>query len=189
MLKFEFVDHLGTLVIAEVTHLKDAAGERYVAILASDPSVRFEGALPQLAMQKLRRHLASDKPPVRAREAGPATVLVIDDNPVSASIAMTICQMCGHGSVAAANGTEAFHWLQARPFDLVLTDLHMPGMDGLAFVRLLRATPGGAELPVIAVTASGPNGVKALVNAGVNEVVRKPYEAKELKAAIDALLG
>lgn len=195
MIDFEFFEHHGQMVTAEVT--KTATG--YVAALADDPGLRAEaaGRAEAIALLKLRLPAAvvpkpvapegtpPPKKPLR-RLGRPGQVLVVDDNPAALQVAMMVCQLCGHGALSARDGYEAWRVLNEAPVDLVLTDLHMPGMGGLAFVRALKAQR--PDLPILAVTGAGPNGVKALETLGVDGVVRKPFGVQQLAAAIGALI-
>jgi CheY-like chemotaxis protein len=213
MIKFEFFEHNSTSYAVEITRRDNPLGHVFAAALLDDASVRFEAGTQEQAFELLKAHIiASTRPSLGAtRDAKgkqpadttrtqikakreplrldrPATILVVDDNPASARIAISVCEMLGHYAVGAREGNEALHWLNTRPFDLVLTDLHMPVMGGVALVQYLRASPAGQALPLIAVTAAGPNGIKALWDVGIDLVVRKPYEAQELADAIRALI-
>jgi len=144
--------------------------------------------LARMARWVLEVAAAPPRRPARptVRLGRPGHVLVVDDNPTTIQVAMMVCQLCGHASVGARDGEEAWQALNAGPVDLVLTDLHMPGVGGLALVRALRTHR--PELPIIAVTAAGPNGVRALEQLGVDDVVRKPFAVQQLAEAIGKLI-
>jgi CheY-like chemotaxis protein len=203
LLNFEFFEHNGEMVTVEVTRSERPDGAVFEAVLSGDQTVRFEAADAETAVEMLKKHVSggsksgvsggTQNPRGKSRRpvanmGRPLLILCVDDNPANLSLAMSVCEASGYQAVGAREGNEALAWLNSRPIDLVLTDLHMPGLGGLAFVQMLRASPSGKDLPIIAVTAAGPNGIKALWEVGVDEVVRKPYEIQELIAAIQAAL-
>lgn len=83
----------------------------------------------------------------------PLNILVVEDEPVNLQVLELLLVGLGHAPVGAGSAREALAVLQARSFDLVLTDLHMPGMGGEALLAELRRDPAAAGIPVIAVTA------------------------------------
>jgi len=93
----------------------------------------------------------------------------------------------GHRVTAAASGAEALKQLEASPFQLMLTDLRMPGMTGIELQQELQRT--GIDIPVIIVTAFGdvPMAVDALKDGAV-DFLQKPYSRKALANSIDRAL-
>ena len=112
----------------------------------------------------------------------PARVLVVDDDP---PVRETLCDLIanlGHESVSAAGGREALELLAARPYDVVITDLFMPEMNGLEFIRRLREL--APEVPVILLTAAPTPEVVTVLRAANVLCLRKPVDLVELAAAI-----
>ena len=112
----------------------------------------------------------------------PARVLVVDDDP---PVLETLCDLVadlGHESVPAAGGREALELLAARPYDVVITDLFMPEMNGLEFIRHLREL--SPEIPVILLSGAAPPEVVAVLRAANVLCLRKPVDLVELAAAI-----
>ena len=112
----------------------------------------------------------------------PARVLVVDD---SRLVLGTLCDLVtelGHESVSAAGGRKALELLAARRYDLVITDLLMPEMNGLEFIRHLREL--SPEIPVILLTGATPPEVVAGLRAANVLCLRKPVGLVELAAAI-----
>lgn len=87
----------------------------------------------------------------------------------------------------AANGAEALTQLEAMPScDLVLTDWHMPVMDGIEFIRRLRADPRFARLPVLMITSESTiDAMDVALNAGANDVLMKPYSPEALAERVE----
>jgi CheY-like chemotaxis protein len=81
-------------------------------------------------------------------------ILNVDDEPINLLVLQQMVETLGHQAVAAASAVEALAWLERETFDAVLTDIHMPEVDGVEMLRRLRALPPPTcDLPVIAVTA------------------------------------
>ena len=112
-------------------------------------------------------------------------ILLVDDNPFNVEIATTLLERAGVIVTAACGGYEALEMLQRHEFDAVLMDCQMPGLDGYATTRALRALPRFAALPVIAMTADAHagNSGKAL-EAGMNDQVAKPINVPGLYATL-----
>lgn len=117
-------------------------------------------------------------------------VLHVDDDPMNLRVVEEILAAFGHTSIRASSGAEALDRLAEQPFDVVLMDIHMPGMSGIETLRRVRALPGAAaETPVIALTADvisrRPDEYRAL---GFQDFVAKPILVSGLLAAIKACL-
>lgn len=113
---------------------------------------------------------------------GPGTrILVVDDQESNIQVVGNILGALGFEILAATTGEQALRRLAARPPDLVLLDLLMPGMDGLEVCRCIRAMAEWAELPVIFLSADDDKGsvVRALQAGGV-DYVTKPFNPSEL---------
>jgi len=84
----------------------------------------------------------------------PLRVLHVDDDPLNLRVVQEILSAFGHTAVSVSNGPEALTRLAVEPFDVVLLDIHMPGMSGLEVAERIRASNGPESLlPVIALTA------------------------------------
>ena len=92
----------------------------------------------------------------------------------------------GFEVLEAADGREALDLLSGFEPDVVVTDLMMPGMDGFEFIRRLRAMPGLAEVPVVAISAAAtPEAEREARSAGAAELLEKPLDAGTLLERID----
>ena len=114
------------------------------------------------------------------------SVLHTDDDPMNLRVVEEILSAFGHNVVTASSGSEALAHLGQQVFDVVLMDIHMPGMTGIEVVERLRACSGPErDVPVIALTADvmsrGPDEYLAL---GFNDFVSKPILVSGLIAAI-----
>jgi two-component system sensor histidine kinase/response regulator len=108
-------------------------------------------------------------------------ILVVDDNPINLDIATETLQMAGAGVDAAASGPEALELLASKLYDLVVLDLAMPGMDGLAVGKTLRASNKNANVAIVLFTASDAAEAKqAAQQLGAKGLVPKPLDVDEL---------
>ncbi len=130
-------------------------------------------------------------PPRRRAHAPSLAVLVAEDNEINALLARHLMTRLGHRPVMAATGGEAVDAFVAAldmetPFDLVLIDLHMPGMDGVEAARRMRAAePDDRRTPIIALTADAdPEMRDACLAAGMDGFVTKPLDRDRLNAAL-----
>ncbi|SFE03658.1 PAS domain S-box-containing protein [Methylobacterium sp. 13MFTsu3.1M2] len=133
-------------------------------------------------------------PPARATAPASAIaratgrrLLLAEDVPLNQDLARMILERAGHAVDVVADGVAAVAAVQARSYDVVLMDVQMPVMDGIAATRRIRALGGGAgRLPILAMTANVlPQQVAELRAAGLDDHIGKPFRADALLGAID----
>jgi CheY-like chemotaxis protein len=115
-----------------------------------------------------------------------------EDNPVNQKLAVRLLEKHGHGVVVAANGLEALAAIEKQAFDLVLTDIQMPEMDGLEVTRAIREKERltGGHLPIVAMTAHAMKGDKeTCLQTGMDSYISKPINSKELIAVLDLVIN
>ena len=116
-------------------------------------------------------------------------VLVVEDDRVNQKVIRLLLSKLGVLSEVVGDGEQAVQRVLAEPWDLVLMDLQMPGMDGLEATRRIRANPTGKTVPIIAITANAmPEDRAACDVAGMNGFVAKPVRQKELRQALERWL-
>ena len=117
----------------------------------------------------------------------PRSILVVDDEPSIRKVLAAQLKRVGYGVTAAADGAEALSLLSERPFDLVISDLQMPGVDGMALLEHCRANL--PALPVILITAHGTvdTAVEA-IKLGAHDYITKPFDQHELRDIITKAL-
>lgn len=147
---------------------------------------RFELRLPLRAAPAA---LAAEVPAVPA--AAPSALrslrlLVAEDNEVNCEVLAAMIAQLGHRAQFAHDGRAAVLAVQDGDFDLVLMDLHMPELDGMAATRAIRALPGHkATLPIIALTADAYNETRGrCFDAGMNGFLSKPVTLDALAQAV-----
>jgi CheY-like chemotaxis protein len=126
-----------------------------------------------------------------SEDAGRAAhILVVDDNATNRMVAQSLVEMFDCTSEAAEDGEEAVEAARTGRFDLILMDIRMPRMDGVAATRAIRAIPGRiGETPIIALTANAdPDDAEGYLAAGMNGVVEKPMKPEHLLTALQQAL-
>ncbi|HSC83277.1 MAG TPA: response regulator, partial [Pseudomonas sp.] len=126
---------------------------------------------------------------VRGQQLG-GRILLVEDNELNQQVAAELLRAMGCQVDIAANGREALELLELRRYDLVLMDMQMPVLDGLAATRQLRQRPELAKLPVIAMTANAMRADReACQEAGMNDFISKPFEPQTLQTMLQRWLG
>ena len=118
-------------------------------------------------------------------------ILVAEDNEVNQHVIRAMLANLGHGCEIARDGLEVVAMVTAGHFDLVLMDIQMPNLDGLAATRRIRALGTDvAHIPIIALTANAMvEDREAYIDAGMNDHVAKPIELKVLSRVITRVLA
>ncbi len=118
-------------------------------------------------------------------------VLVAEDNESARKVLLHVLAGAGHAAVAVENGQEALDALAMEPFDCVLMDVNMPGMDGVEATRLIRASSAGPidpRTPIVALTAYAMEGDKErFLAAGMDDYLTKPVTRSTLLSTVSRL--
>jgi sensor histidine kinase YesM len=126
--------------------------------------------------------------PVQDGRAQRTSVLIVDDDPANLQVLEAILSPEEYAVTAVTSGNEALKLLDAREWDLVISDVMMPKMSGYELTRMIRKRLTPAQLPVLLLTArSQPADIQSGFAAGANDYVTKPVDALELRARIKAL--
>ncbi|GAB7023849.1 HEAT repeat domain-containing protein [Salidesulfovibrio brasiliensis] len=123
-------------------------------------------------------------------ETGARKALAADDSKSMCAMHRAILTDLGFEPFIATNGQEAFEFIeQGEDFDIILTDMNMPVMDGMELVGKVRNTPGFEDTPIIMVTTESEGSQQNLAEkTGVTAFITKPFKPDELKAKINELL-
>jgi len=126
-----------------------------------------------------------------ARTPGPLRVLVAEDHPVNRAYLEAVLDKLGHQAVFKEDGDGAVRAMQQHEFDVVLMDLHMPGMDGFAAARAIRSMPPPrGRVPIIALTADAFQASRDLARqAGMDGFLTKPAHLPQLREALERHSG
>ena len=165
-----------------------ASGIHEVLIKPVNPSLLFDSLMQTLGERR-------DAPPQGSRRhVQPTTLLeqsvqrikgrrllLVEDNELNQQVASELLQAAGFYVAIAGNGEIGVAMVQAERYDLVLMDMLMPVMDGLAATRAIRALPDYAQLPIVAMTANAMQQDRdRCTEAGMNDYVAKPIDPDEL---------
>jgi two-component system cell cycle response regulator DivK len=119
-----------------------------------------------------------------------AKILIVEDNPANMKLATLLVRNAGHTALFAVDAETAVTLARAERPQLILMDIQLPGMDGLAATRLLKKDPVTAAIPIIALTALAMKDDQEKTKvAGCDAYIAKPLRYQELYAAIDTLLS
>jgi two-component system OmpR family response regulator len=118
-------------------------------------------------------------------------ILLVDDDPDIRRIgSLSLEKVGGFAVVLAASGAEALSKCEHEALDLILLDMMMPDMDGMATLSALRARPAAAAVPVIFMTAKVQGGeTDRYLRAGAVGVIEKPFDPLALPGQIKRILG
>jgi CheY-like chemotaxis protein len=136
----------------------------------------------------------STTPPTQA--AGPAPpampqlVLQIEDNPTNAKVVeLLLARRSDIKVLSAANGPLGIEMACTHRPQVILMDMRMPGMNGIATMAVLRSNPATANIPVIALSSNAfQSEIKKCMDAGAFQYLTKPYKIEQLMALIDLAL-
>ena len=118
-----------------------------------------------------------------------ARALVVDDHPLNIDLARFVLEADGFVVDEAPSVDAAWEQLRRVRPDVVLVDIQLPGSDGLALVRAIRATPGLSDLPVIAFTAFAMQGdEQRFIAAGCDGCLTKPIDVHSFAASVRGYL-
>jgi len=114
-----------------------------------------------------------------------SSILVVDDNPANLKLVRVLLMSVGYRVVTAVDADDALRALQQEHPALILMDLQMPGMDGLALTRQLKADPGTRHIVVIALTAYAMKGdAERAFEAGCDDYMSKPIDLDALTTLV-----
>ncbi len=118
------------------------------------------------------------------------TILIVDDCATTRRLVSLYLRPCGYDIVQAENGVEALEKLAQQPVDLVVTDMNMPLMDGVALTQELKNTPQYRAIPVLMLTTESTeteqrHGVQAGVDAYLIKPVTQAQLTKEAKRLLE----
>ncbi|MEI6097683.1 MAG: ATP-binding protein [Alphaproteobacteria bacterium] len=164
-----------------------------ITLLPCDQGARFQIRLPVLRMPLVLPQSNQTQRPQTAQDAQDLTglqVMVVDDIATNRLVASTYLGLLGCKTVEAATGAAALTRLEnGTPINMVLLDINMPGLDGLATLRLIRAGPAG-QVPVVAMTAEARGDERACyLAAGLDGYVSKPLHLNHLRHELVTVLA
>ena len=118
-----------------------------------------------------------------------ANILTVDDSPSIRQMIKVVLAPAGHNVTEAGDGAQGLAKAKSTKFDLVITDLNMPIMNGLELIRALRALPAMVGLPIVFLTTESSDTVKQEAKkAGATGWITKPFKQEQLLAVVSKLV-
>ena len=115
-------------------------------------------------------------------------ILIVEDNPANLKLVTHVLEAAGHEVLQAGTAEVALDIIKKTPADLVLTDIMLPGMDGLSLSRKLKLDAATANIPIVAMTANASCDLPLARDAGCDSFIRKPIDTRGLAAQLIEVL-
>jgi CheY-like chemotaxis protein len=117
-------------------------------------------------------------------------ILLIEDTPADIKLFTQVLQAAGHEIVHTDNAEDAWQMLRKQSIDLILTDVLLPGADGLAFAHRLRTQPSTRKIPIVAMSAVREWPFRRIaLEAGCDGYIEKPVDTRTLAWRLEQILA
>jgi two-component system chemotaxis response regulator CheY len=118
------------------------------------------------------------------------TILVVEDSPSVRAMLVDMLENEGYKVMEAVDGHEAFKMVEYLKFDLIITDLSMPVMDGIEFIRRAKKQPLCRFVPIVVLSSEeDARKVDEAKSAGASTYLSKPFKEQQLRAMLKVVLG
>jgi len=150
------------------------------------------GALPEIKVTFRilgARRFATMKKAAAARKNGPGKILVIEDNADSRDILSKLLRMSGYDVQSASDGESGYSAAKKLVPDLIITDINMPGIDGIELLKRVRGERALANTAILVVTAFGGEAAREAVDAGADAAAAKPFDFDTFIETVQGLIS
>lgn len=155
---------------------------RVASELGKGSTFTFDVTLPVAAESRAGATAEETAP---AEEQPALNILVVEDNPINSLLLTEMLRLRGHTVTTAVDGIEAVEKATTTAFDMILTDISMPRMDGLEATRRIRREGASRDVPIIGVTANAsPDKMPEFLGAGMTDVLVKPITRAALMGTL-----
>ena len=171
----------------EVLKQAEEAAFDNVIIKPVTPSMLFDSAVQALSGDRETARESEVSPPLNLDfdQLRGARVLLVEDNELNQEVAMGLLEVAHMSIDLAENGEVAVRMVGEHDYDLVLMDMQMPVMDGIAATKAIRSNPRFRELPIIAMTANAMDADREICRqAGMNDHISKPVDPDAMFAKV-----
>ena len=171
---------LGLSISQSLIKLMGSEGLQVSSTPGKGSTFQFELSLPVL---DVTLQASPQSPPLGPDTLARMDVLLVEDNATNIALAAAVLEGLGARVSIATDGQQALDLLErlGPDFDVVLMDMQMPVLDGLAATRAIRANPDWAQLPIVAMTANAyESDRQACLDAGMNDFMTKPLDRNRL---------
>jgi CheY-like chemotaxis protein len=118
----------------------------------------------------------------------PARILIVEDDADARDMLTTLLTGEGFDTLCAEDGQSGLELASSKRPDVILTDVHMPNIDGVAMIRMLRQQPHTKDIPIVVMSAYGSTLMSEAMSAGANGMLNKPAQLSHLVKMIKGLL-
>ena len=118
------------------------------------------------------------------------TILIVDDSPSVLAILEDMLVDLGYAATAVSNGKQACQLLETKRYDLIITDLTMPVMDGIVFAQTAKQMPNCKFVPIVMLSSVEDEAkIAEAKRVGISTFLRKPIKEVQLKTILQVVLG
>lgn len=180
MQQIEWKQDSGRVVVLDLDELVVEGELVYIASIAKAPKMRFASRNASTAILMLKRFLE--------RGIQTASILIADDDEAVSRIVRAVCELGGHQVTVASDGREALELAAKERFDLVITDLYMPRLDGVGLATRIRQLPLNKDTPIVGMSGQRERAEKEMRAAGLGAFLPKPLDVDKLRKVIDSFV-
>jgi two-component system chemotaxis response regulator CheY len=118
------------------------------------------------------------------------TILIVEDSPSVLAILEDMLSDLGYGVATATNGQQAVELLETSKYNLIITDLTMPVMDGIEFAKTAKQMPNCKFVPIVMLSSENDEAkIDEAKSVGISTFLRKPVKEIQLKTILQVVLG
>ena len=117
-------------------------------------------------------------------------ILVVDDSPVVLAMLTDMLEALGYGVTCVKSGFDGCQQVETNRYDMIITDLIMPGMDGVEFTQRVKQMPNCKFVPIVMVSSEDDETkISKAKSMGISTFLRKPVKENQLKTILQVVLG